>query len=350
MEPVTHMLTGALLSRTGLNRRAAYCTAAMAIGAEFPDIDTLWFSAGPLASFEHHRGITHTFVGIPFEAAFITFGFYAYHRLRKSPQTKAPPRWFELFAYTLLALLSHLFLDWTNNYGLRPFFPFDAHWYAGSFVFIFEPVLFALLVIGLAAPSLFGLIGSEVGSRKPAFPGRGWAIAGLIGVCGLWLFLYDQHAEAVVLATQSQPADTIRIFANPSPANPFRWHIVTDTPDHYQLSILNTHTQHFDPSEPADTIYKAPATLATLFAKRTPMGRIYLDWSQAPIITEHLDTTDPNHPLSTVAFTDARFYLDTFFLFEGRTHPPISGQVLLDMRAPEGQRIVETRMNNKIQR
>ena len=36
-----------------------------------------------------------------------------------------------------------LLLDWTNNYGLRPFFPFNPRWYAGSFVFIAEPVMWA---------------------------------------------------------------------------------------------------------------------------------------------------------------------------------------------------------------
>ncbi|ADW70606.1 metal-dependent hydrolase [Granulicella tundricola] len=348
MEPVTHVLTGALISRTGLNRRAAYCTAAMAIGAELPDIDTLWSIEGPLASFQHHRGITHTFVGIPFEAATVTLAFYLYHRLRKQPKTAAPARWAELFAYTLLALLSHLFLDWTNNYGLRPFFPFDPHWYAGSFVFIFEPILFLFLLIGLLAPSLFGLIGSEVGARKPPFSGRAWPTAALLAICALWLFRFNQHAEALTLAARNAPEAT-RVYASPHPIDPFTWHIVADTPDHYQLSTLDTHTQHFDPTEPSDTLYKPAITLPLLAAKRTGLGRIYLDWSQYPILIEAADTTDPNHPLAVVTFTDARFLYNTF-LVQGRTHAPINGQVTLNMQAPDGQRVIETRMGNKIQR
>ena len=42
MEPITHMLTGAVLSRAGLNRKAKYMTAAMVIAAELPDIDVVW--------------------------------------------------------------------------------------------------------------------------------------------------------------------------------------------------------------------------------------------------------------------------------------------------------------------
>ncbi len=143
MEPVTHILTGAVLARAGFNRRAAYATAAMAIAAEMPDLDTVSSMFGPVAGFEHHRGITHTFAAVPFEAALLTLVFFGVHRMRRRPATRAPTRWGWLFAGTLVALLSHLLLDWTNNYGIRPFFPFNPRWYAGSFVFIFEPVLLA---------------------------------------------------------------------------------------------------------------------------------------------------------------------------------------------------------------
>ena len=84
MEPVTHMLTGAVLARTGFNRKAAYATAAMVIAAEFPDIDTLWSLGGPVSGLEHHRGITHTFVALPFEALLVTGCFWA-ARLMQRP-------------------------------------------------------------------------------------------------------------------------------------------------------------------------------------------------------------------------------------------------------------------------
>ena len=67
MEPVTHLMTGACLARAGFNRKAAYATVAMTLAAELPDLDTLWSFDGPIAGFQHHRGITHTLVGVPFE-------------------------------------------------------------------------------------------------------------------------------------------------------------------------------------------------------------------------------------------------------------------------------------------
>jgi len=201
MEPVTHFLTGACLARAGFNRKAAYATLAMTLAAEMPDLDVVWGAGGPVTAFEHHRGITHTFLGVPFEAAAIVGVVWGIHRWRLRrrerderearrhprpgatapslatdeplirPLTAAPVRWGWLYLFALIALLSHLLLDWTNNYGLRPFYPFDPHWYAGSFVFIFEPVMFAVLAVGLCAPALFGLIAGEVGARKPAFRG-----------------------------------------------------------------------------------------------------------------------------------------------------------------------------------
>ena len=350
MEPVTHMLTGAVLARTGLNRRAAHMTFAMLIAAEFPDIDTLWRIGGPLTAFAHHRGITHTFVALPFEAALITGCFYAFHRLRKQPIAgqKAPVSWAWLFAGTLIALLSHLLLDWTNNYGLRPFFPFNPHWYAGSFVFIFEPILFAILLLALVLPALFGLINSEISSRKQLFRGRPAAIAALVAIAALYLFRANEHSKALTLAAANTP-ETTRVFASPYPTNPFAWSVVTETPATYTVSTLNTRTGQPDATVPVTTLYKPADTPAIATAKRTALGRIYLDWSMLPLLRESPDTTDPNHPLTLVTFADARFFYDISFM-HGRTAPPLTGTVLLDMAAPETQRTVETRMDGTLQK
>jgi len=339
------MLTGAVLARTGFNRRAAHVTAAMVIAAEFPDIDTLWSFGGPVAGFEHHRGITHTFVAVPFEAAALTLAFYAWHRLRKRP-TKAPPNWFLLYAGTLLALLSHLLLDWTNNYGIRPFFPFNPRWYAGSFVFIFEPILFAILVLALVLPPLFALINAEVGARKRAFPSTRWSWLALLLIAGLYVLRYDQRQIAMHVVSQQAPAD--RIFASPHPTDPFTWSVVTDSPDAYRLYTVSTRAGADAPG-PYDTLYKPPTTLPLLVAKRSYLGRIYLDWSMYPVLTETPDTSDPNHPLSRITFADARFMYSTS-LMNGREHPPLSGSVLLDMQEPEGSRVLETKFDGRTQK
>ena len=91
MEPVTHFLTGACLARTGFNRKTAYATLAMTLAAEAPDLDVLWGLRGPVAGFQHHRGITHTFVGAPVVAAAVTLVVWLWHRSRRSKPAAAAP-------------------------------------------------------------------------------------------------------------------------------------------------------------------------------------------------------------------------------------------------------------------
>ena len=59
MEPVTHFLTGACMSRAGFNRKTALATLTMVLAAEAADLDVLWAVKGPIAALQHHRGITH---------------------------------------------------------------------------------------------------------------------------------------------------------------------------------------------------------------------------------------------------------------------------------------------------
>ncbi len=355
MEPVTHILTGAVLARAGFNRRAAYATVAMAIAAELPDLDTVTSFWGPVTGFEHHRGITHTFVGVPFEAALLTLLFFGVHRLRRRPLTKAAPHWGWLFAGTLVALLSHLLLDWTNNYGIRPFFPFNPRWYAGSFVFIFEPALFLILLAALVMPSLFRLINSEVGAgaggARTRFIGRPSAVAALIAIAGLYLVRFHERQSAIELVRQEMP-EASRVFANPHPLNPWLWSTVAETPEAYQLATVHTNSSTVDEPVPSDTLRKPEATPLLAAAKQTKLGRVYLDWSSWPVETAAADNADPNHPLSAITFSDARFLYNTG-LFQGRPEdgsaPPLSGTVLLDMAAPAGQRLIETRMGGRVQ-
>ena len=203
-------------------------------------------------------------------------------------QTPSPVHWPRLYVLCIIALLSHILLDSTNNYGVRPFFPFNPRWYAGSFVFIFEPVMFVLLLGALILPALFGLVSSEVGARKPLYRGRGWAIAALVGIVALWGWRIIEHSKAIDLARNSDPngATVVRATADPYPINPFRWQTIVETPLLYQISTVNTWTGEVTSNAQAGVFHKPATTLAALVAKRSWLGHVYLDWSQYPIVTE----------------------------------------------------------------
>ncbi len=384
MEPVTHVLTGACLARTGLNRRAAYATAAMAIAAEFPDIDTLWSLRGSVAGFQHHRGITHTFLGIPFEAAILLLGFYLYDRWRASRarnsagQAKQPDRapvsWVWLYGLLLLALLSHILLDYTNNYGVRPFFPIMDRWYAASIVFIFDPLIFLCLAAGLALPALFDLIGQEVGARKEFYRGRGWARAALIAVALLWGVRYAEHERAVTLAQQqtlrapaeqaakaeparspsssgystpAAPQDSSedvpdegrpllmaqRSLASPDPLSIFRWYTTTDFGPAYRLGLADTRQGTLN-SGALLVLAKPDAPLKA--AGQSALGRAYLDWSPLPYLSVAQGTpadlvvdASPDAPAVTVTLSDPRFMGELSILQRG-DRPPMTGTVVID--------------------
>src|SRR5262249_11931589 len=99
------------------------------------------------------------------------------------PQPQAA-RWWWIYLSALIASLSHILLDWTNNYGVRPFFPFNPRWYAGSFVFIAEPAFWVLLLAALIIPGILGIADREISSRRLSKPfrGRGWAIFALMSM------------------------------------------------------------------------------------------------------------------------------------------------------------------------
>ncbi len=326
MEPVTHFLTGACLGRAGLNRRTRYATLAAVLAAEAADIDILWGFAGPVEELKRHRGITHTFIAAPFVAAAVVAFVWLIHRWRQARRTRRsaaeprpqPVRWFWLYATALLAALSHLFLDWTNNYGVRPFFPFNPRWYAGSFVFIAEPVLWALLLAAVVMPWLLGLADREIGARRPAFRGRGWAIFALVGMVVVWTWRWTEHARALeqLAATQITTVPATRVAAEPYPVNPFRWHAIVETPSYFQTAEVNTRSGEIDSDPRADVLYKPTQTPAVQAAKLTPLGRVYLDWGTWAVVRdlgpEPLPALDPpNLPpgrtWTTVEFSDLRF-------------------------------------------
>lgn len=369
MEPITHFLTGACIGRAGLNRKTAYATLAAVLAAEAADLDVLWSFAGPVEELKHHRGITHTFVAAPVVAGVVVGSVWLFdrwvqrrrrRRMAAAPVQKPDPgaperrppqtvRWGWLYATALVAALSHLLLDWTNNYGLRPFFPFNPRWYAGSFVFIAEPVLWALLALALVMPWLLGLTDSEIGARRKPFRGRGWAIFALCGMVVVWGVRWAEHARALALLEQTQvaTAPVKRMAAEPYPVNPFRWHAILKTAHYYQTAEVNTRTGEIDSDPQTDVIYMPPEAAATEAAKLTPLGQVYLDWGtwavvrdvgKVPVAGMDPPRLPPDRQWTTVEFSDLRF--DYSYLGSGKAtgQSPLGGWVyIVDGRDDAGE-------------
>lgn len=318
LEPVTHFLFGAVMGRAGLNRKTALATATMTLAAEAPDLDVLSRFGGSAFGFNHHRGFTHSFLGVPLVAAVVVGFIYLTWRLRgrKTRNPDLPPRWGLLFAYACLAGLSHILLDFTNNYGVRPFWPFSERWISWDIVFIVEPVMLIVLTLGLILPSLFSLINEEIGVRNRgprATPkGRLAATLALLGVFASWGLRDYEHRRAVA-ALQSrnyQGTDAIRASAYPYWVNPFRWYGVVETPNFFATMNVDSLAPEVDPEAQMQIRYKPEETPVTLAAKQTYLGRVYLSWAQYPVTeTEQLlnDPVENTHPAYVVRFRDLRY-------------------------------------------
>jgi inner membrane protein len=290
LEPITHFLTGACLGRAGLNRKTGLATATVTLAAEAPDIDVLGRIKGPVFGFAHHRGFTHSFLGLTLVSAAVVAVMYLVWRIsgRKISHPHGPPRWGLLFLFAYAAGLSHILLDFTNNYGVRPFWPFSGKWYSWDIVFIVEPVILILLIAGLAVPALSAA--SSKNSKKSSNTtahsgpvGRLAATLALFGVVALWGVRDFEHRRALdfVRSRSYQGAALIRASVYPYWWNPFRWHSVAETQNFYATMGVRSSTGDISQVRVYPKPEQSPVTLA---ARKSYLGRVYLDWAKYPLV------------------------------------------------------------------
>ena len=345
MDPLTHLLTGACLGRAGFNRRTAYATLALTLAAEAPDLDMVGYLGGPVAGFTHHRGITHTLVGVPFMALAVTLLLWCAARLRRRMRPAGyvkvrggpPVRWGWIWVLACIADLSHLLLDFTNSYGLRPFFPFHDTWYAWSIVPIVSPVMLAMLLLGLVVPALLGLVEGEMRRRRRGeLRGRGWPVAALVGIALLYAVRGTEHAVAITQmerTASSTGVQWVRVAAVPVVVDPSTWHVLRATSTGYASATVHTLAGSV---EPGGSVPFAPRTAAVLAAESSPLGRVYLDWASWPLV-EDLGATPPPGSIepepagaTTVRFSDLRFSPQALGLLSSQGSPwPLSGYVVV---------------------
>jgi len=307
LEPITHFLTGACIGRAGLNRKTALATLTTTLAAEAPDVDVLGDLRGPVFGFAHHRGFTHSFLGLVFTSALVVGFVYVIWRWRggKVKDPEVPPRWALLFLFAYLAGLSHILLDFTNNYGVRPFWPFSEKWYSWDIVFIVDPIILLLLLGGLVLPAFFAFIDRELGVRSPGPRGRAGATLALMGLVALWGVRDYYHRRAVNALEARSYQDVLpqRVSAFPLWWNPLNWVGVVETRNFYATMLVDSLSSEVDPDGSMEIYYKPEETPVTLAAKQSALGRVYLDWAQYPITeTETLPTGG-----YLVRFRDMRF-------------------------------------------
>ncbi len=166
MDNITHSLAGLVLAEAAVQLRGGvtgaepsrrfrtFAAVSSMIAANLPDSDLLYTGVGGdrLAYMLHHRGYTHTVVIAGIGAVLLWGAVTLAWRWRTQPALpRGDSRWF--FGLLLVSAMSHLVLDWTNSYGVHPWWPFDDRWMYGDTVFIVEPSFWVLTVPLLFAAS-----------------------------------------------------------------------------------------------------------------------------------------------------------------------------------------------------
>jgi inner membrane protein len=116
------------------------------VGSNLPDADILYttFAGDPLAYVLHHRGYTHTLIGALAAAAVLWGLCLMWLRLRRLRASGGELAW--IAAAGVGGVLLHLAMDYTNSYGVHPFWPFYNGWIYGDSVFILEPLMWLAAV------------------------------------------------------------------------------------------------------------------------------------------------------------------------------------------------------------
>jgi inner membrane protein len=147
VDNLTHSLVGAIIGRMGLKRLSPRAMPALIIAANLPDVDSFVagaFGCEPLAA---HRGFTHGIGGVV-TLPFLTLAMvFLWERLSGGNLTALRVRGL-LFA-AFVGVLSHPILDLMNTYGTRIAEPFSHRWFYADTLFIVDPWIWILLILGL---------------------------------------------------------------------------------------------------------------------------------------------------------------------------------------------------------
>ena len=234
MDNLTHSLVGLTAAKAGLERLSPGATLLCVLAANSPDADVAVLLLGDRWDYLHnHRGITHSIAGVVSLAILLPLIFYGVDRLWARVRGQAAKTKLRgLLIASFIVSATHPLLDWTNNYGIRPFLPWSPRWVYGDLVFIIDPFLW--VVLGSASVLL-------VSKRKLARSARAkWgeriAFAAFAVVLAYWCTLAFAHSIALAQGREEaariaapNAESVLRLAAMPTLANPLRWDCVFET-------------------------------------------------------------------------------------------------------------------------
>ncbi len=215
MDPITHSLAGAVISRLGFKKKAALWV--LLISSVAPDLDYISRIWGADMLLRYHRGITHGILALLIAPLIIAFAF----GFKKG-----------FIYYYFIALLgygSHLFMDLLTQYGTRILSPLDWNPYSLNILFIIDPYI----IIGLLLCLIFCAF-----NKKSAAAVSAVAIIILISYIGGRYYL---HGKTEDFLRARIDANTYKIY--PLPNAFLRWWFVVKSGNEIKTGFADLFTQ-----------------------------------------------------------------------------------------------------------
>jgi inner membrane protein len=224
-------------------------------------------------------------------------------------------------------VLSHLYLDWTNIFGVRLLEPFSRRYYHLDTTGVTD--LWMLAVLGAVAGwfVIAHLVSSEIGARKAS--GRGAAIAALLFVC-LWQsgrYFAHERAVAMLDARMYDGETPRRVAALPNFASPLHWTGVVETESAYRLFEFSLTEGGFDPLS-GDKFYKPEPSASMEVAKQTESFQQFLRFADFAL-WQVLPAAEPEGA-TEVRVMDIRFGIPGEGRFVATAVVDRTGQLLRD--------------------
>jgi membrane-bound metal-dependent hydrolase YbcI (DUF457 family) len=322
LENIAHTFLGSALAQAGLKKLSGMGMATLVIAANLPDIDLVWSFYSYTSYLIHHRGFTHSFIGIIPQMFILSAIMYFFGKWQKSKDPEKPDVNFGgLLLLSCLGLLSHLGLDYLNDYGIRPYLPVNETKFFSASIFILDAWFWLLLGgytfltinltrLVLILFSLFALISSLLIAFFPELPSvsRIIYLAGVLlliacrrkfgrlenrslGITAFSLFfLYniivvqlrtaaEKRFSEAKTAIISRPVE--RFLLSPVALNPFRWNFIAANKEYLYLGSISSLKPERQITGTLPTNFSDPLVRKTLETETGQVMQYFTDYLYA---------------------------------------------------------------------
>ncbi len=275
MDNLTHSLVGAVLGRAGLKSLTPGAMPALILSANLPDIDSFFAPAFGYESIEAHRGFSHGLGGlvtVPFLAAAIILFLE-----KLLPGKGRSIKLGALLLVCFIGVLSHPFLDFMNTYGVRLLDPLSQRWFYGDTLFIMDPWIWIMLILGLEMSWRAERLGRSW--TRPAL----WSLGAVLGYIGLNAAI-SLRAEAVTRPLVERVAEPQMIVAGEVPLEFWRRRMIWRGDGVGGIGSYNILSLNQATLDPVITPLHLDDPRLAAAVNRDKRVRAFLFWSRMPIV------------------------------------------------------------------